>query len=209
MLFDMDGTLVDSGASVLRAWRWAAAELDQPFSAFAPYVHGIPAAQVLELVVPSIEPGLRDSLAAAMLARQSSDTVDVVAVPGALAALDVLPTARWAIVTSADQELARARIRAAGLPLPRVLITSEATPVGKPAPDPFLAGALRLGFAASACLVVEDSPAGVSAGREAGCPVLGVLTSSESLAGVDFAVADLTRVAFSVDRLGVSVATRG
>ena len=212
VLFDMDGTLVDSGASVSRAWRWAAAELDLPFSEFEPYLHGIPAEQVLARVVPSVPVERREAVAAAMLARQAVDTEGVVAVPGATAALAVFQdclSARWAVVTSADRTLAEARIRAAGLPLPRQLITAELTPFGKPAPDPYLYAADALGMAPADCLVVEDSAAGVRSGRSAGCAVLGVLTSVASAAelpGVDCAVADLDEVAFMAD--GTTVTAR-
>ncbi len=205
VLFDMDGTLVDSGGSVLRAWRWVAEQLDRPFSAFVPYLHGIPAGQVLDTVLPSLSANRRDELVSSMLGRQCSDVFDVTAVPGALAALDALPTARWAVVTSATRELAIARMQSAGLPLPRVLITAELTELGKPAPEPFLLAAARLGFEAGRCLVVEDSPAGVSAGRASGAPVLGVLTSAASLDGVLHQVADLSEVEFAADRGGVLV----
>lgn len=208
VLFDMDGTLVDSGASVLRAWRWAAAELDLPFSEFAPYVHGIPAAEVLATVLPGVPARRRDELARSMLARQSADTADVRAVPGALAALAGLPAERWAVVTSADRPLALARLAAAGLPLPRVLITSELTAAGKPAPEPYLAGAAGLGLSARRCLVVEDSPAGVASGLAAGAPVLGVLGSARSLAGVSCQVGDLTEARFGADQAGVRVSAR-
>lgn len=199
----MDGTLVDSGASVVATWRWATAELGIPFSRVAHLVHGIPAAQVLADVAPEIPVGRRDEIVAEMLARQAEDLTGIVAVPGALAALDLLPTNRWAVVTSADQRLALNRIRAAGLPLPRHLIPAEATERGKPAPDPFLLAADRLGVPPQRCLVVEDSGAGVAAGRAAGCPVLGLLTSAEDLPGTAHAVSDLTEVRFDSDRLGV------
>jgi len=201
----MDGTLVDSAASVLRAWRWTAEQLGLPFSAFQPYLHGIPADQVLARVAPSVPAERRAQLAAAMLARQAVDTDGVLAVPGAAAAVAVFRSAAsacWAVVTSADRTLAEARIRAAGLPLPRQLITAELTPAGKPAPDPYLYAARSLGIAPADCLVVEDSPAGVRSGRSAGCSVLGVLTSVASAAelpGVACAVADLAEVAFGFD----------
>jgi len=211
VLFDMDGTLVDSGASVSRAWQWAATELGLPFSAFEPYLHGIPADQVLGRVVPWLPAAERSALAAQLLARQTADTEGVVAVPGSAAALAAVADgspARWAVVTSADRALAEARLRAAGLPLPRQLITAELTPAGKPAPDPYLYAARRLGAAAARCLVIEDSAAGVRSGRAAGCPVLGVLTTTAELAGVDWAVSDLTEVRFSADGTGVHARLR-
>ena len=207
----MDGTLVDSGASVLRAWRWAAAELGQPFSAFEPYLHGIPAEQVLDRVTPWLPAGERSAVAAELLARQTADTEGVVAVPGSaavLAAFSQCSPDRWAVVTSADRALAEARIRAAGLPLPRQLVTAELTRAGKPAPDPYLYAARRLAADPAQCLVIEDSAAGVRSGRDAGCAVLGVLTTAAELAGVDWAVADLTEVEFSPDGDGSSCICR-
>ena len=211
VLFDMDGTLADSGASVLRAWRWAAAELGLPFSAFEGYLHGIPAEQVLDRVVPWIPAEQRSAVAGQILARQVADTEGVVAVAGsaaALAAVDGDPSSRWAVVTSADRALAEARLRAAGLPLPRHLITAGLTPVGKPAPDPYLYAARQLATTPAECLVVEDSPAGVRSGRAAGCSVLGVLTTAADLAGVDWAIGDLTEVTFSVDGASVNARVR-
>ncbi len=205
VLFDMDGTLIDSGASVVATWQWAVGELGIPYSRVAPFIHGIPAGQVLADVAPAVPESERDEVVAQMLRRQTEDTTGIVAIPGALAALDGLPTARWAVVTSADQGLAVARLRAAGLPLPRHLVPAEHTALGKPEPDPFLLAAQRLGFPPETCLVVEDSAAGVTAGRAAGCPVLGVLSSAESLDGTAHEVADLTEVRFEADRLGVHV----
>jgi len=203
VLFDMDGTLVDSGASVVRAWHWTAERLELPFALFEPYLHGIPADQVLDRVGPFVPAEVRTSVVAEMLARQASDTDGVVAVPGALGALAALPSDRWAVVTSADRTLATSRIRAAGLPLPACLVTAELTSVGKPAPDPYLYAAARLGVSPADCLVVEDSPAGVRSGRAAGCEVLGLRTSVADLADVDWLVSDLTEVVFHGDDVGV------
>jgi mannitol-1-/sugar-/sorbitol-6-phosphatase len=203
VLFDLDGTLVDSGASVVRAWQAVAEELSVPFNRFVPYLHGIPADQVLQTVMPSLRAAERSELAVRMNAQQADDTFDVTAIPGALAALDGLPTKRWAIVTSGDLRLATSRIKAAGLPLPRVLVTADDVCAGKPDPEPYLAAATRLGIDRSRALVVEDAVAGVESGRAAGMPVLGVLTSAETLSGVGYQVADLTEVFFEADRVGV------
>jgi sugar-phosphatase len=136
-----------------------------------------------------------------MLARQAVDTDGVVAVPGAAAALAAFTRCppRWAVVTSADRTLAEARIRAAGLPFPERLITADLTPLGKPAPDPYLYAARSLEVPPADCLVVEDSAAGVRSARTAGCSVLGVLTSAAELPDVDCAVPDLAGVAFTAD----------
>src|SRR5437879_10644497 len=79
--------------------------------------------------------------------------------------LQALPLRRWAIVTSCTRPLAGVRIGAAGLPKPRHLVTSTDVKHGKPDPEPYLKGAQLLGVPASECIVVEDAPAGIRAGR--------------------------------------------
>ena len=133
------------------------------------------------------------------------DSDDVRAMPGAIRLLDGLPSSRWAIVTSGDQRLATTRIRAAGLPMPRELVTSQDVTAGKPNPAPYLLAASRLGYPPARCLVVEDAPAGVESGRAAGMHVVGVLTSSPALPETSHQVDDLTSVVIEVDRLGVRV----
>jgi sugar-phosphatase len=176
VLLDMDGTLVCSDAAVERAWtRWAE-EYGVPMATLRPRLHGSPA----ELTVRAVLPGASaDTVARAsqrQLDLQYDDLADVGPAPGArelvsvLVALD-LP---WAVVTSADRRLASARLGAAGIAAPAVLITAEDTAEGKPSPQPFLAAARRLGVEPSRCLVVEDSAPGVAAGRAAGATVAGL-----------------------------------
>ena len=98
-----------------------------------------------------------------------------------------LPTV--AIATSCFAPLALARIRAAGLRVPEVLVTGDETARGKPAPEPFLLAAERLGANPADCLVLEDAPAGVAAGRAAGMTVWAVTTTH---APVELAEAGLT-----------------
>ncbi|HEY3714049.1 MAG TPA: HAD-IA family hydrolase [Jatrophihabitantaceae bacterium] len=207
VLFDLDGTLVDSSASVGRAWDLAAAELGVPVSEFVPYMHGIPATQVFAVVVPALPPDDARDLADRMNAAQAVDTEGVKPMPGAVEALAALPTSRWAIVTSGDHRLATARIAAAGLPLPTVLVTLDDVRVGKPDPEGYLAAAARLGFAPPRCLVVEDAPAGVSAGEAAGMPVLGVLTTYLHLDATE-TVPDLSTVDIHADASTVRVTSR-
>jgi mannitol-1-/sugar-/sorbitol-6-phosphatase len=208
VLFDLDGTLIDSTQSVLRAWRAAADELGVPFAVFEPYVHGIPAPQAFALSLPDAAPADIDRLSEQLLVRQSEDTGDVVAIDGVLAALDDLPTRTWAIVTSGDRRLASARIRAAGIPPPRVLVTAEDVFAGKPDPAPYLLGASRLAAAPEHCLVFEDAWPGVRAGVAAGMPVVGVLSSAERLDAVVHTVSDFSELDFDVDRAGLTVRAR-
>jgi sugar-phosphatase len=205
VLLDLDGTLVDSGPAVLRNWHWVADELGVPFSDFEPYLHGIPTEQVLRIVLPEWDEAESRAFAAGQLIRESEDSDDVTAIAGAVELLDGLPSNRWAIVTSGDLRLATTRIRAAGLPMPRVLVTSDDVTAGKPKPAPYLLAASRLGYPPARCLVIEDAPAGVESGRAAGMHVVGVLTSASALPETSHEVADLTSVVIEVDRLGVRV----
>ena len=109
--------------------------------------------------------------------REVADTEGVVAIEGALRLLNVLPGGVWAIVTSAGRELAVARLRRAGLPLPQILVSGDDVRQGKPSPEPYLAGASRLGKPVERCTVIEDAPAGIEAGRAAGMQVIGLTTT--------------------------------
>ena len=207
VLCDLDGTLVDSSASVLRAWHRVSAELGIPFAAFEPYVHGIPAPEVFATVAPQLSAADVAAISERMLAEQADDTDGVTATPGASAALSALPPTRWAIATSGDRRLATARIAAAGLDAPRVLVTSDDVRAGKPDPECYLLAAARLGFPPARCLVVEDAPAGVSAGAAAGMPVLGVLTTYTDLVA-PMTVPDLSTVDIRLGEKGVRVIAR-
>jgi sugar-phosphatase len=192
VLFDLDGTLVDSSASVLRAWYRVAAALAIPFAEFEPYVHGIPAPEVFALVAPDLAPEEVRDMTEQMLAAQALDR-DVRATPGAIEALGALPADRWAIVTSGDRRLASARIAAAGLPVPRVLVTSDDVDAGKPDPACYVLAAAGCGVEPGRCLVIEDAPAGVAAGLAAGMAVLGLRTTYPEL-DAPYRVADLRDV---------------
>jgi sugar-phosphatase len=174
ILFDLDGVLVDSIAAVERAWlRWAER-------------HAVDPARVLETVhegpardnVAKLAPGLdAEAEADAIDGAQAEDTEGVVALPGAEDLTAALPPGRWAVVTSANTQLALSRLQAAAIPPPRVLVTIEAVERGKPAPDGYLTAASALGFPPQECLVVENAPSGVESGRAAGATVLALFTS--------------------------------
>ena len=114
--------------------------------------------------------------------REIEDLEGVVPLPGALELLGRLPEDRWTIVTSCTRPLAEVRIKAAGLPLPKKMITSNDIQHGKPHPEPFLKGASVLGFPAAECIVLEDVPAGVRAGKSAGARVIAFTTTVPGLA---------------------------
>jgi sugar-phosphatase len=178
-LFDMDGTLLTSIASAERVWaRWAARHgLD--VATFLPTIHGIRSADTIRnLRLPGVDP---DAEALAITLEEIEDVSDIEPIPGAEAFVRALPEGRWAIVTSAPRNLAIARIGAAGLPLPNVLVCAEDVTQGKPAPDGYFQAAERLGFSPEHCLVFEDAAAGIAAGEAAGADVL-VITQTHAKA---------------------------
>ncbi|MBE7212534.1 MAG: HAD-IA family hydrolase [Gluconacetobacter diazotrophicus] len=169
-LFDMDGTILSSIASAERAWSaWAERHgLDVP--SFLPTIHGVQSAETIRrLNLPGVDPVAE---AAAITRVEMDDVADIDPIPGAPDFLRALPPDRWAIVTSAPRLLAERRLLAAGLPTPRLIVSAEDVPNGKPAPDCFLLAASRLGVSAADCLVFEDAAAGIAAADAAGAAVL-------------------------------------
>ncbi|WP_085027559.1 HAD family hydrolase [Ensifer aridi] len=178
LLFDMDGTLLNSMAVVERVWgAWAVRNGIDPI-AFLPSVHGVRAVDTISKLGLLIDPvqEARD-LAEAEIA----DVEGIVEIPGARAFLNALPPEKWAIVTSAPLELAARRLAAASIPLPRLMVTGEDVSAGKPDPQGYLLAAARLGVRPEDCLVFEDAPAGILAGKAAGAEVA-VITGAHAAA---------------------------
>jgi mannitol-1-/sugar-/sorbitol-6-phosphatase len=201
VIFDLDGTLVDSTPAVTRSWSiWAAEHGIAPEELLK--LHGVPAAGVVRAVLPEQR---HETALARINELELADVGDIELMPGAAEALNALAGSARAIATSCTRPLATARLRSAGIPLPKVLITADDTARGKPNPDPFLAAARGLGLEPSQCLVVEDSPAGVQAARAAGCASLAVGTTVEvsELAAADCVVTDLTAVRFVASDAGI------
>jgi len=169
VLLDMDGTLVDSDGAVERAWlNWAAEYGVAPAVALA-NAHGSPASTTAAALRPDLDEAGVAAAAARQLEFQYGDLSDVVPAPGALRLLALLDRIGlpWAVVTSADDRLAKARLAAAGI-VPPLLFTFEDVARGKPDPEGYLKAAKALGVPAADCLVVEDSEPGLAAGRAAG-----------------------------------------
>jgi sugar-phosphatase len=125
-----------------------------------------------------LAPGLDAAAEAAEVERrQAADSDDVRALPGARELMEAVPAGRFAIVTSGPRALAVARLRAAGLEVPRVLVTAEQVAAGKPDPQGYLLAATELGVPPAHCLVLEDAPVGVAAGLAAGMTVVAVATT--------------------------------
>lgn len=175
LLFDMDGTLVDSIAVVERTWSRFAKRHGLDLDRLLAACHG---RRTSETVAEFAPPGVSVAEETARIdAEELADFDGIVEVPGAARLLASLPADRWAMVTSADRNLATRRMAAAGLSLPPVTITAEDVANGKPAPDGYLAAARALGVSASECLVFEDAPAGLRAGEAAGAKVVAVTTT--------------------------------
>ncbi|MFE2184191.1 HAD-IA family hydrolase [Streptomyces sp. NPDC059455] len=174
LLLDMDGTLVNSDAVVERYWRIWAAEQGLDPEQILKVAHGRQAHATMAVLLPDrpVERNRADN--DWMLERETTDLDGVVPVPGAPAFMAALAALPHALVTSADEALARARMGAAGLPMPEVRVTAERVGASKPDPEGFLKGAAELGFAPADCVVFEDSEAGITAGRAAGMRVVGI-----------------------------------
>ncbi len=206
VLFDMDGTLIDSTAAVTRSWaRWAV-EFEVPNLEVTGW-HGVPSATVVRgvLAADRLDAGI-----ARIHEIEVGDVKGIVILPGAAESLEALNDAKTAIATSCTVPLAQARLAAAQLVPPSVLVTADDVARGKPAPDPYLEAARRLGTDPTRCLVVEDAPAGLESARGAGCATLAVTTTTppEDLIA-DAVVKDLSDVRFEVTPNGIQVKLAG
>jgi mannitol-1-/sugar-/sorbitol-6-phosphatase len=179
LLFDMDGVLIDSTPAVARVWRrWALEHGFNPEEVVA-RAHGRPSLTTVREYLPNAN---HEAENREVERREIEDIEGVVPLPGALELLASLPADRWTIVTSCTRRLAEVRLRAADLPLPKKLITSNDVTHGKPYPEPYLKGAAILGFPPADCVVLEDAPAGVRAGKAAGAKVIAFKTTVQESA---------------------------
>jgi len=201
VVFDLDGVLVDSAAVVERHWRTWAAGRGVPFERIAAIHHGRPTVDTVRLVAPQLDAA---SEARQIEAGEADDTDGLVIIDGASRLLSGLPAQRWAIVTSGTRRTALARLAHAGLAVPDVLITADDVARGKPAPDPYLLAAERLGVAPSRCVVVEDAPAGVASARAAGALVIAVASTTSPAA-----LSDAHVVLDRLDGLDIEVQPEG
>jgi sugar-phosphatase len=206
LLFDNDGVIVSSIASVNRSWKRWAAHYGVPNADAVQIAHGTRAVEIMDQLAPGVdkEEGLR-----LIEDMEIADTDDLEVLPGVRVLLEGLPKERWAIVTSATWRLLIGRLKAAQLPLPERIVSGDRVVNGKPHPEPYLRGAEMVGAAPAECIVVEDAPTGVGAGKAAGCRVMGVLGthSAEELreAGCDWVVKSLLDVSVESTSNGLRV----
>ena len=193
ILFDLDGVLVDSRPLIEEIWRRWALPRGLDAAKFIAVAHGRRTSETLRQVAPDLDIAAET---AALDAMEEVATDGLAPIPGAPELLAALKPGSWAIVTSGSRAVATLRLRTAGLPIPDVMVTGDEVRFGKPHPEPYLKGAERTGASPRACIVVEDSPAGVLAGKAAGMRVVAVTTthSREVLLAADRIVTSLADV---------------
>ena len=210
ILFDLDGVLVDSTPAVARVWTiWARKHGFVPEDVVR-QAHGRPSITTIRELLPHAD---HDAENREVERGEIEDVEGVIPLPGALELLQALPPDRWVIATSCTRPLAEVRIRAAGLPMPARLITSNDVKHGKPHPEPYLKAAEALGLKPRDCIVIEDAPAGIRAGKAAGARVFALRTTAPDAelreSGADWIADDLASLQMeSVSAARIELALR-
>ena len=169
-MFDMDGTVLTSIAAAERVWRRWALDHGLDPATFLPTIHG---KRGIDTVRDSGVTGIDiQAEADKIMEAEVQDVAGIEPIAGAPAFLSDLDPSRWAIVTSAPRRLAKARIAAAGLPMPGVLVAGDDVACGKPSPEPFHKGAAALGVPVESCLIFEDAEAGIVAAGASGAALM-------------------------------------
>ena len=178
VLFDLDGTLIDSTPAITRSWSAVLTEIGIPLDVL-PSLHGSPSRQSLRRLLPDAPDGEIDHWARKIENLEVVDTDGIVLLPGARELFAYLDSKsiEWFIVTSCTRELGTSRANSVGLTLPPKSVFFDDVVKGKPHPDPYLLGLERLGLPASEALVLEDAPAGVRSGKAAGINVIAMVTT--------------------------------
>jgi mannitol-1-/sugar-/sorbitol-6-phosphatase len=193
LLFDLDGVLVDSTAAVARVWRRWAFDHGLDPEVVVDHAHRRRSLETIQIVAPQLDAEAENVRVEEL---EIAEKAGVIALPGAVALLRRLPRNRFTVVTSATRPLAVARLGYADLPVPPRFISADDVTEGKPAPEPYLKGAVLLGLSPADCIAFEDTHAGIAAAQAAGMLVIGLRTtySSGELAAADFIVASLADV---------------
>jgi sugar-phosphatase len=194
VLFDLDGVLVDSARVVERVWRRWAAEQDVPVDELLAVIHGRPGRDVVRMLAPHLDV---EEQARAIGEWEAAEHEDLAEIADARACVALAAEGPWAVVTSGGRKLASVRLQTVGIPIPAVMITADDITFGKPHPEPYERAARALGVDPSACVVVEDTPAGIAAGKAAGMTVLAVATTHDAseLGGADEVFGSMGEVA--------------
>jgi sugar-phosphatase len=198
LLFDCDGVLVDSVASAAPAWDHWSRRYAPSFDFLRDAPHGM---RPSEVVAGLVGPVLAEAATAELIALEVQAAARTVPVPGAARLLDSLPARGWAVVTSSNRAVARARLRSAGVRSPATLVAAEDVARGKPEPEAYLLGAGLLGRAPESCVVFEDSVPGIRAARAAGVVAVVGVGAASAAGGPDLVIPDLRGVRWEGGRL--------
>lgn len=192
---------MDSTRAVDREWRAWAARKGVDGDAIMAIAHGVRTVEVIRRVAPHLDAELEASL---IESEEAEDKEGVVVMPGAVELVQSIPDGRWGVVTSGSRLLASTRLEYCGIPVPRVLITSDDVTHGKPHPEPYLKGAEGLGFPPTDCLVIEDAPAGIQSGLSGGMKVVGITSTyaAEKLVHADAVIGKLREIHVSSNGAG-------
>ncbi|PYX32991.1 MAG: phosphatase [Acidobacteria bacterium] len=207
ILFDLDGVLVDSTRSVDRQWRLWAERKGVDGDKVIAIAHGVRTIEVIRFVAPHLD---AESEVREIESREAEDTDGVEIMSGAVDLVRTIPEGHWGVVTSGTRDLASARLRFGGLPVPKVLVTADDVVNGKPHPEPYLKGARLLGVEPTECLVIEDAPAGIQSARAGRMKVVGITSTypESQLSTADAVVRKLSQIQVGRDgasRFAVSV----
>ena len=210
VLFDLDGTLVDSFADASDCWsEWARSVGLHDFDLARFY--GAKRSDIVRELLPSMPEEEIQRHAERVRLAERDRVAKVVALPGTAAVLAQLPAHRWAVVTSNDTEVARARLRSAGLPVPQVIVSADNVARPKPHPEGFLLAAEKLGVPPASAVGIDDSPIGVAAAKDAGMTTVAVrFRHSDAELRCAHAIADgVGAIRFSCAQDGISLAIDG
>jgi mannitol-1-/sugar-/sorbitol-6-phosphatase len=163
--------LVESREATERVWLAWALKNGIDDEELRSAMHGVRSADVVRALRPDLD---AEAESEEIERRQAEDTDGLRPIAGADAALAAVRADRAAVVTSATRPLALARLRAAGLEPPAVMVFAGDVARGKPDPEGYLTAARRLGADPTEALVVEDAPPGIEAGRAAGMATVAV-----------------------------------
>jgi sugar-phosphatase len=201
LLFDNDGVLVDSHGAAVVAWAQWCREYAPHIDFSDPANAGRRAEDMVREWIAS--PDLFDKANDRINQLEQDSASQTVALRGALELLTSLPENSWTICTSANPNLGRARLLAAGLPVPPQLVTAADVKLGKPHADPYLLGAERLGFDPEDCVVFEDASAGVAAALAAGVGLVVGVSERALDTAADIVVRDLAGITFDGETLSI------
>ena len=201
ILFDLDGVLCDSTKAVDREWREWAQRKGVDGEAIMAIAHGVRTIEVIRRVAPHLD---AEAEAAAIENHEAFDQRGVTVMPGAMGLVKSIPAERWGVVTSGSRLLAEHRLPHCGLPIPKILVTSDDVVNGKPHPEPYLKGAAGLGFKPGECLVIEDAPAGIASAQAGGMKVVGIAStySASKLKAADAVIQNFEELWVEVQRGG-------